>query len=166
MSDLLKMLKDGAANYKTLKWPGQNHDIKMRVATEKDMSLATLQADTKFKDRTIGMANAQAYLDYKLSWVLYQIITDPHTSTTLGQFEDFEGLLTADVKDFLDTHHEALQSECSPNPETLSKKELSEMHEELKKNKEETILGICNIFIARQLITYSVAQLLSLQPDS
>ena len=166
MSELLAKIMAGAQNHKIIKWPGQENLVKIRVATENDQSIATLEADKKFKDRSIGIANAQAYLDYKMSWLLYLVVSNPDDDKPLGQFIAFEKMLTPGVKEALDNEQDELQIECSPSPDKMTETELQAWFEEAKKNTEQAIFHIGNMSTAKQAITYTVSRLLESQQDS
>ena len=103
MSDLLEKLKLGSQNSKLVDWPGTKEKVRMRIANEYDMSLATVEADRFFKERTIGTPNLQAYLSYKTAYRLYLMLTDPVTDKPITPtFNEFYPVLTENIQDDLE----------------------------------------------------------------
>lgn len=167
MSDLLEKLKLGSNNTKLIDWPGTNEKVRMRIANEYDTSLATVEADRYFKERTIGTPNLQAYLNYKTAYRLYLMLTDPATGKPITPtFNEFYPLLTEDIQDDLETERIVFQDECSPDPELLTENQIEAQLKELKKNFDPVIQAIGNINIERQLLKCLVSRLPDSQQDS
>ena len=168
MSDLLEKLKLGSQNSKLVDWPGTKEKVRMRIANEYDMSLATVEADRFFKERTIGTPNLQAYLSYKTAYRLYLMLTDPVTNKPITPtFNEFYPLLTEDIQDDLETQRVVFQDECSPDPDLLTPEQLKAQYQEIKKKGyAEVISLIGNINIERQLGAFMASLLLDLQGDS
>jgi hypothetical protein len=157
--DLLQKLKSGTENHVIVKWPGTDDDVKIRVATEREYSNASLETDRTFKGRPIGIENAQAYSNSLASRILHTVISDPEKSTPIGTFKEFEGLLTTDAKACLDTIQEDLQETYSPDPVKLTPEELKTKIEDIKKKHGIALQDIGSMYIGWQLIT-SLANLL------
>ena len=165
---LLEKLKLGSKNTKLIDWPGTNEKVRMRIANEYDMSVATVEADRFFKERTIGTPNLQAYLDYKIAYRLYLMLEDPATNNKpiAPTFNEFYPLLTEDIKDDLESERIVFQEECSPDPELLTDSQIDAQLKELKKNFDLVIRDICNINIERQLLKCLVSRLPTSQQDN
>lgn len=159
--DLLQKLKAGTDNHVIVKWPGTDDEVKIRVATEREYSLASLETDRTFKGRPIGLENAQAYSNYLESRILYTVASDPENGTPIGTFKEFEALLTTDVKTAIDTIHDDLRDNCCPDPEKLTDKELKASIESQKKKLD--LSNIYSMYIAKQHITSLVKEVLILQ---
>ena len=168
MSDLLEKLKLGSQNSKLVDWPGTNEKVRMRIANEYDMSLATVEADRFFKERIIGTPNLQAYLDYKKAYRLYLMLSDPATDKPITPtFNEFYPLLTQDIQDDLEIQSNAFQDECSPDPDLLTPDQLKSQYQEVKKKGYMQVISLIgNINIERQLGNFMASLLLDLQGDS
>lgn len=168
MSDLLEKLKLGSQNSKLVDWPGTKEKVRMRIANEYDMSLATVEADRFFKERTIGTPNLQAYLDYKKAYRLYLMLSDPSTDQPIAPtFNQFHPLLTQDIQDDLETQSNVFQDECSPDPDLLTPDQLKAQYQEVKKNGYMAVISLIgNINIERQLGAFMASLLLDLQGDN
>jgi len=150
MSDLLAKLKAGSLNSKDIPWPG-NEDllIRMRVYNDNDHLKATLATDKVITNVT--MSNVERYNAELYTQLLYLVITDLDNKP-IGTIADFRTLLTPEIKKILIDLLDALHEECSPDPENMTSEEFDLLLNDIKKNVEETVLSVSNIFTLRKLV--------------
>lgn len=166
-NNLLERLKRGTENKKTIKFPGTETNIQIRVLSEAERQAAHFAAEQHFKRQGIdvSMATVEAYEAEKTIQMLYRALSDEEGKALAHTPMRFAELLTIDEKSALVDEYMAHEKDCSPNPETLSEEEIDEIFESLKKN--QTIPGnVSNIAIARQVIISLANRLRTLQQAS
>ncbi len=161
--DLLTKLSGGTKNFKTIPWPtDKDYNIRIRVASDKDYSEATREADKFFENRQ-GPAwayNANAYDNYKITQILYRVVTtDEEEPKQLGSFPQFESFLTPEIKDVIEEKWNDLQDECSPDIEDMSEQRMTNIINEVKKNPKILLQLMRSGYAKNQLILFLVSQL-------
>ena len=153
--DLLQKIKAGSQAYKDISWPGQAETlIRLRVLNDNDYLQSTLAADKTVPN--VSVANVSRYNGEMETQLLYRAITDPESKKSIGTITDFRQLLTPEIKAQLIDVLDALHNEFSPNPDNLSSEEFDKLFEDIKKNAEETVSSVSNIFTLRKLVKYLV----------
>ena len=165
--ELLTRLFKGAKNTKQTVWPGTEEKIYIRVATEKDFDDATSECDTKYKDRSGMWAyNAATYDAEKANRILHKVITSDGEKARIGSFDQFQVLLTPEVRDSLEDQWNSFQDECSPDPDAMSDDVFESLITEVKKKPEEAVQGIFSLFVLRKVSAYLAKQVVKLQADN
>jgi hypothetical protein len=163
MESLLERLKAGTKNTKTVKFPGTEEDVVIRILSEADRVEAHFAAERYFQAAKIEVSGTtvEAYEAEKTLQMIYRAINDMEGSRLARTVDDFRKGLSRPEKDFLVDEYLALEAECVPG----DGEDLDSLVETLKKSPEE-ISSIGSIFTARRLITSLVNQLSSLQRDN
>lgn len=165
--NLLERLKRGSENKKTIKFPGTETYVQIRVLSEGERQAAHFATEQHFKRQGIevSIATVDAYEAEKTIQLLFRALSDEEGNPLARTPARFAELLTIDEKNALVEEYMAHERDCSPNPETLSDGEIDEILEELKKN--QTIPGsVSSMTIARQLIISLASRLQTLQQAS
>lgn len=149
--DLLQKIKSGSQVTKEIPWPGDDAIIKMRILNDNDYLQATLAADKLLPK--VSVANVNRYNAELETQLLHKSITDPETGRNLGNISEFRQLLTPEIKSVLIDELDALHTEHSPDPNTLSEEEFDKLFLEIKKNATKTVGSVSNIHTLRKLVT-------------
>lgn len=161
MADLLEKLMAGVANWREVQWPGSETAVCIRPVTEQDRLEATVAADRFFRDAKsqIGMENIRAYEDEYAVQILFRVVADPVTKKRLCEdIATFRKLLVGNTPRILTDHLNALASECSPAPDSMSSDEFDLLIERVKKNAGEALGNVSDIFVLRKLCSFLAAR--------
>ena len=162
-SSLLATLKAGTDNKKTIKFPGTDQDVVIRVLSEAERQAAAFATEQRFQSQNIEptMTTVDVYEQEKTTQLLYRALGDPDDAKKpiAKNIDEFRSNLTLEEKNVLVDEYEALEKECSPNPEYMSDEEFDTLLEGIKKNAEATASNVSSIATARRLIV-SLAGLL------
>jgi len=154
---LLEKIKASGKKKKETNWPGTNNRINLRILTDGDYLASTMATDALFKGTPVVLQNIDRYNSELETQYLFRAIEDPETDKQLfTNITDFRDSLIPEVKEVLSTELDALHEEYSPNPITMSDEAFDKLVDDIKKNAEETVGSVSNIFIARKLIIYLV----------
>ena len=159
---VLEVLKSTARVEELIDWPDKNADVKViiKTLTEQDYSEAKKETDKLFKERKIGVENADAYDSEFETQLLHRAIFDPEQKNKpLCNITDFRGLLRPEIKDVLAEKLDSLHKESAPDPYKLSDEKYNEIVAEVKKNAEKAVTSISNISTLRRLIITLANQL-------
>jgi hypothetical protein len=156
---LLEKLKAGTNNKKTIKFPGTEEPIVIRILSEGDRQDAWFAAERHFSLNKIeiSMSTVEAHEAEKALQMIYRAITDAEGNPLTKTADQFRKLLSMDEKNALADEYLAFEKECSPVQNHLSEEELRGLRDDLKKNPK-TLESFSDISIARQLISYLVNQ--------
>lgn len=164
---LLDRIKAGARNTRTIKFPGTDQDVMIRILSRAQIQEARFAADETFRKRGIepGLMTADEYEEERTNQMLYLALRDPAdpAAPIAPSVSAFKAQVTLDELDALAAAYRAFEHECSPDPEQLSATELSALIEDLKKTPEQTAGSVSSIAIARQLLA-SLASRLEISP--
>jgi len=129
------------------------------------MSDVTSECDAKYKERAGMWAYNAAYYDAeKANRILHKVVTsDSDGRERIGTYDQFQTLLTPEVRDILEDIQTSFQDECSPDPDAMSDEDFEKLIEEVKKKPNEAVNVLCSIFVLRRLSIYLVNQVLNLQ---
>lgn len=165
---LLEKLKAGTNNRKTVKWPGTDEDIIVRVLSDAERQAASFDTERLFKQQCIepSMSTIDVYEAEKTTQILFRALSDTGGKPLADSINEFRDKITIAEKDILVDEYNDLEKECSPDPGKMSDEEFNSLIEELKKNPMQTISSVSNMRTARRLITFLANRLPSLQPDN
>jgi len=161
MNNMLAKLKAGIKNRKTIKFPGTDQDVVLRVLSEAELQDAALAADQHFKAKKvdIGFSTADELEAEQTLQVIYRSIKDASGNPIVDSVDEFRNLITSEEKSILTENYQSLEQECSPRE--MSAKKFDDLLENVKKNPEMTVGSVSNITTARRLIICLVSQLQS-----
>ena len=166
---LLERLKSGTGNLKTIKFPGTEDDVMLKILSNAELQAAHFAAERLFKRLEIdtSMTTIDAYEDEKTAQILFRALRDPEDPSKgmANTIDEFKKLLTRTEKEVLVDEYSSFESECSPQVTQIGEQELEQLIEEIKKNPA-TLGSVSNIALARRLITFLVAQAPPLQKDN
>lgn len=169
-SNLLDRIKAGARNTRTIKFPGTDQDVVIRVLSKAQIQEARFAADETFSKRGVepGLMTADEYEEERTNQMLYLALRDPAdpAAPIASSAAAFKALVTLDEMDALAAAYRAFEHECSPDPEQLTAAELEALIEDLKKTPEQTAGSVSSITIARQLLASLASRLESSRKDS
>lgn len=163
-STLLQRLKQNTPS-KKLTWPGTEEEITLTVANSHVHATASLKAAEMFKDVHISYHNMDDFNQEKLVQLLHRCVSDSE-GKTFCSISEFKALVNGELLTWLDEQHALLEEDYSPNVDNMSEDEFDKLVEDLKKKPEETLSGVCSIYVLRRLIMYLVSPVQSLQTDS
>lgn len=167
---LLKKLKAGTNNKKTINFPGTAGEVVLRVLSEAERQAAAFATEKRFEVMKIdpSLMTADVYESEKTTQLLFRALEDPEKEggAIASNIDEFREMITLDEKDIIVDEYTALEQECSPALDSMSEEAVDELLESLKKKPEEIAGGVFNIVIAHRLILSLVNQLQSLQKDS
>jgi hypothetical protein len=172
---IIEKLKMGKSNVKVVDWPGLDGEtIGITVLTEAETQEAQFAAERLFKDESIEV-NAMtvgAYTSEANTQILFRALVNPQKKTKDGDYErifssvdQFRGLVRREAKEVLIDAYNAFEEECSPSPKKMSDEDLQALLDDAKKNSGMPGNDL-SFSTLRQLITFTVNLLLSLQRDS
>lgn len=160
---LLEKIKAGTGNKKTIKFPGTDQDVALKVLSTSEIQEADFATERLFKKESIdtSMSTVDAYEDEKTTQLLFRALRDPEdeSKNLAKDIDEFRKQITRDEKDILVEAYVAFEKECSPSPDNMTEEEMETLMDELKKRPEEIAGGVLNISIARRLIISLVNQL-------
>jgi hypothetical protein len=160
---LLAKLKAGKRNTNTIKFPGTDSDVALRILTEAERQESVFAAENHFKKKKIeySVATSDEMEMETDTQILFRALRNPDnlSKSLAGSADELRGMIEENEKQILISQYIAFEQECSPNPKQLDAEELDSLIEGVKKNPEMIIGSVSNIVIARQLITILVKQL-------
>lgn len=162
---LLAKLKAGTRNTKTIKFPGTEEKIVLRILSEAERQEALLVAEQHFKAKKveINLATSDIFEAENTLQLLYRAISDPDGNPIIKTVDEFRSNITRDEKDLLTEAYLDFEQESSPSPARMSAEKFESLLSDLKKNPEIIIGSVSSLGIARRLITSLVNQLSRLQ---
>lgn len=165
---LLQKLKAGTNNRKTIKWPGTEEDIIVRVLSEAERQSASFETERLFKQQgiEISMSTVDVYEVEKTTQLLFRALSDTENKPVADSINEFRDNITVTEKDILVDAYNELEAECSPDPGKMSDEAFNSLIEDLKKNPAQTISSVSSMRTAIRLITYLANLLQSLQQDN
>lgn len=146
---------------KTIRWPGTDEAVTLRVLGKDDQQAATFAADKRFVAAGVGIAvhTVDAYRDEETIQVLFRALTDAEGKPVGGGVDVFRALCTTDVLTALSREYRAFESEVSPDPDRLDDEGLKRLEEELKKKPDEILGSVSNTDVLRRLARSLASQL-------
>lgn len=153
----LEKLKAGTRNTKTIKFPGTDNEVVLRVLSNAERQDAVFAAEEHFKSRKIEIAATclDAYEDERTTQLLFRALRDCDNSenTFASSADSLRENLTREEKEFLTSEYTTFEQECSPAIEKMSDEDFEKLWEELKKNPE-PVLSFLNSGTLRRLIIF------------
>ena len=164
---LLEKLKAGKKNKKTIKYPGTDQDIVVSILSEADIQIAHFEAERLFKKNGIevSMSTVDAYEAEKTTQILFRACSDTEGKPLAKAVDEFRSQVLKAEKDILVDEYNALENECSPNPDMMSGEDIEKIIDEVKK-RPEIIGSVSNIVTARKLIVSLASRLQNSQQGS
>jgi hypothetical protein len=166
---LIEKLKAGTRNIKTLKFPGAEDDIVLKVLSNADIQEAVFAAERRFKDEEIIVSDStrDAYGDERTTQILFRALRDPRDikKPLFSSADELRKLLTKEEKEALACEYDAFQQECAPQLDKMTDKEFDELWEALKKNPE-TVSSFLSSGVQKRLLLYLAARQSTLPTDS
>lgn len=156
--NLLEKIKAGSNLKKTIKWPGTDEKIQIRLSNDKDSLESTLAADDIFSNTKIGIENLDAYRSEKETQLLFRCILDSDGKPIFKNITLFRDVLTTDIKDVLAEEIAVFEEENNPNPDTMSDAEFDKLKLEVKKNAIQAVSNITNINTVKKLLVSLINQ--------
>ena len=158
MSDLLSIFKAGQDNVKIIKWPGTQHDVAIRVLTQRDLQEAAFSTERMFKAEKIevGILTAEEYEVEKSLQILFRCLRDPKSleDPVAPSIAEFRKALTREERRLLTDEYLAFESECSPAIDGLSKEDFDRLLQDLKKNPAAILSTITSIGMLKKLLLF------------
>lgn len=153
--DLLEKLKSSSYHKKEVLWPGTEHKVHIKVLNENDHLQSALAVDKLFKDVAIAIQNIDQYNNELEIQYLFRAIEDPETGKKLfSNITDFRDMLTPEIKNQLSEQLDSFHEEVSPDPFKMSPEEFDKLIKDVKKNAEQTVGAVSNIYTLRKLAVY------------
>ena len=156
MSSLLHRLKAGKRNAKTVKFPGTDHDVMVRVLTSGEVQLAEFAAEKVFEQREVRLheGTIEAYEKEKTLQMLHLALRDPKDpeKTFAASADELRGLIEDAERSVLVAQYQELQDECSPLLEELSEERFQEVLDEVKKSQGGAASSISNTALLQRLV--------------
>jgi hypothetical protein len=151
----LAALKAGTNNRKTVKFPGTDQDVVMRVLSNAEVQEAEFGTEKHFRQQGIQYyeATVEAYEKEKTVRMLHSALRDPEdeTKTFAASVAELRAMTTQAEKDALVMELNDFMAECSPDMEALSEEEFGEIVEMVKKRPEETVSSLSSMSLLRRL---------------
>jgi hypothetical protein len=166
---LIEKLKAGRRNIKTIKFPGTDDDLILRVLSNAEIQEAVFAAERRFKAEDIPILDStrDVYNDERTTQILFRALRNPKDAkkALFSSDDELRALLTRDEKEILSQEYEAFQSECAPHPETMSDEEFDNLWEALKKSPE-TALNFLSSGTLKRLLLYLASRPATSPTDS
>ncbi|MDP2167987.1 MAG: hypothetical protein Q8J64_06625 [Thermodesulfovibrionales bacterium] len=165
---LLEKLKAGMRNERTIKFPGTEQEIVLRILSEAGRQAAAFDTEYFFKKKGIeySAATVEAYEGDRTIRLIFSAFRDAEGNPLAKTVDELKALLTMAEKDILVEEYLSFERECSSNLSDMSAEEIDTLLDVLKKNPLETILNGLNIVTARKLILSLASRLANLQTDN
>ncbi len=139
---LIEKLKAGNRNIKTIKFPGTESEICLKILSNAEIQEAVFASERRFKveDIVVASSTLDAYEDERTTQILFRALRDPADSKKpfAGTVDELRKLLTKAEKDALVGEYEAFEQECAPQIAKMTNEQFDELWEALKKNPETT----------------------------
>jgi hypothetical protein len=162
VSDLLSIFKAGTDNHKIVKWPGTEHPVAIRILSQKDLQDAAFTTERMFKSEKIevGLLTAEEYEVEKSIQILFRCLRDPKNleEPVAPNIAEFRKALTREERRLLTDEYLAFESECSPQPDGLSKDDFDRTIEQLKKTPDAILSNITSIAMLKKLLLFMASQ--------
>jgi len=166
MVDRFEKLKLGTRNMKTIKYPGSDEDVTMRILSNAEIQEAVFATERHFlaADVVANTMTLDSYEDERTTQMLVRALRDPEDPKKpfAPSADELRRQLTREVKDILATEYAAFEQECSPALEKMTGDELEALWEEIKK-KPQTQLNSLSFGTRTRLLLY-LASLPSISP--
>lgn len=154
---ILERIKAGTKNRTTIRWPGSESEVTLRVLSKDELHQATFQAHHHFKRQDIPVAThtIETFKDEETIQILYRALrgTGEEADKPLSSsIDSFRALVSMDEISELADAYEAFQNECSPSMEKMSGDEFERLLAELKKKPEMIVSSVSSIGTLRRLL--------------
>ena len=157
---LLDAIKAGTDNRRTLKWPGTDEDVTLRILSSGEHQAAVVAAQARFKELRAEMdtATVEAFEDEKDLQILFRALRDAEDKPVAKNVDLFRQTVTRQEIQLLAEEYVGFEREVSPRFDTLDEKDFNELFEGLKK-KPEAIGNVSSTALLRRLFIASVSRL-------
>ena len=160
MSSLLKKMKLGSENRKTIKFPGTDQDIVIKILSDLEKQEAAVAAYNYMKINDMPydvLATSDIYEDELVSQCLWRACLNPENqyekfATTVKEFKK----ITTDEKSYLTNVYNNFEQECSPVVEDMTEDQFKSLVEDLKKNVKSTLSNISDMSTLKRVISFLV----------
>jgi len=164
-SSLLAKLKGGTRNVKTVKFPGTDINVVLRILSNQEIQDAVFAAEKLFDLAKLEVkgSSLDAYEDERSTQILFRALRDPEdpTKSFSATVAELRNLVSRAEKDVLISLYGEFERECSPGFSGMSNEEFEEIWEAVKKNAQ-ILSSISDLSTLKGLLLY----LASLQANS
>ena len=166
---LLGKIKAGTNNTKSIKFPGTDKPVLLKILSNADTQEAGIAAERYFESQKIVFATStiDLFADEQKTQMLFRALCDPddRQKPIADSVAQFREQLTIEEKNYLIDQYTAFEQECSPTLDKMTDAEVDVFLGDLKKNPA-PIMSCCNIVLLRRLLLSSVSRPAGLPTDS
>ena len=158
----LDTIRAGIRNTTTLRWPGTENLVRVRILAKSEIQAATFAARRLFDDAKIAvdLSTVETFKDEETIQILFRALSDNETGKPLAANIDvFRSQITTDELSELVRLYQLFEQDVSPNMDHMSDEEFSSFLADLKKKPDETVGSISSTPFARRLLRSLVSQL-------
>src|SRR5690606_35126651 len=136
---------------RTIKWPGTDVDVHLRILSTSDHQAAVLAAQARFKQlkADVDTSVIESFEDEKDLQLLYRALRDDEDKPLHKNVELFRDATTRQEIQVLAAEYAEFEQETSPRFDTMDQASFDKLYDELKK-KPEAIGSVASISLLRR----------------